>query len=500
MPSITTTAIHDDYKCYWKIWRKMRDSFQGEEHIKDRSLEQNRTYLNDKPELKPITSFDQYLRPTDSMRRLGSLGYQRFCDYIYRAKFYPFPEELKAQSLGLIENEPSTFELPTQLEFMLEDSTVNNESLAKVLSITNTEQLEVSRIGLLLNPSAEEGKPFNIGFFKAETIVDWNEVVLENSEKTLDWVKLLTDECASDYDCNHDNRSGTYSEKPVYLILQLIDGVYSQYKTTNANVEYGDSVELELISDSFVEDSFIQPMEAENALNEIPFVIINTTRLGVDVERPFLESITDAALSLYRASAHHEDAAYWGGESTLFTKGYGITEDEPNIYVGNGASNKTSAEYADAKIVTMGTDGIEPRKAIRDSLFEYCVTLGVDLLNKGTESGTALNIRSSVKTASLRTLALTGALGLQTLLRIGAKWLGVDPETVIITANTQFADIRYTADDFVKFSTLVNTGAMRDRDLFQLQKKQNLTTAGSYEDWKDEVTNENNTENNVNTE
>ena len=465
MNTVTSTA----YAAFAKIWKKMRDVLKGEDQVKKESLRQNSDNLDGTTALKAIRSFHQYIRPTDSMRRLGSLGEQRFCDYIYRSKFYPFPLEIQTQSLGLIENEPATFELPTQLEPMRNDATTNKESIAKVLSITNKEQLQVSRVGLLLNPSAIPTKPFNIGIYQTETIVDWNETVLDNSETVLDWVKLKTNEVDVDNKC-------------IYLILALDgeEGFYYQYKTIKANIQYGDAIETD---DGIVEDSFVIPVAAENKLFEIPFVIVNATRLGGDIEQPFLESVADAALSLYRASAHYEDALYWGGESTLMTRGFALGPDE-QIFVGNGAVNKTSADYAEADYVTMGTEGIEPRKANKDSLFEYCVALGVDLLNKGNESGAALNIRSNVKTASLKTLSLTAALGLQTLLRIGARWLNIDENTVIVTANTVFADVRYTAEDFVNFSTMVNLSAMRQVDLYELQKKQNIPTAESFEDWQ----------------
>ncbi|GAF69005.1 unnamed protein product, partial [marine sediment metagenome] len=192
------------------------------------------------------------------------------------------------------------------------------------------------------------------------------------------------------------------------------------------------------------------------------------------------------AISLFRASAHHEDALYWGGEGTLFTQGYAISEGE-TIKVGNGAVNKTNSEYASAQFVTMGTDGIEPRKTNVDDLFKYCIALGVDLINQGTESGTALSIRTNVKTASLKTLSLTGALGLQRLLRIGAMWLGVNPEDVTVTANTTFSETQYTADDFTKFSSMVSLGAMREVDLYNLQKKQGLTNADTYEQWENDL-------------
>ena len=459
------------YACYQKVWQKIRDCIAGWERIKERSLQQNTHYLKENnPELKAITTFDQYIRPTDSMRRLGEMGYQRFCDYIYRAMYYNFPAEVSTQSLGLIETEPPVIELPSELESMRSNATITSESLVKVISIMNTEQIEMGRVGLLLEPSADGLTPYNIGVYLAEAILDWNKIVLDDSNEIYDWYKLATDEYDDD-------------EKQIFIILRLVDGVYTQYKTTNLNSNYETTLAED---DGYIEGSLVSPQMAESTIDTIPFVIVNVCGLGADIERPYIESVADAALSLYRASAHLEDAIHWGGESTSFTKGYGLGEDQ-NIYMGNGAVNKSNLEYADAKFVTMGVDGIAPRQQNHDRLYEHCVSLGVDLLNKGPESGVALKVRSNVRTASLKNLSITGALGLQTLLRVGARWMGTDDTSVVIKANTTFADIRYSADDFVKMATMLDMGSMRYRDMYNLQVKNNITSAETFEEWENDL-------------
>lgn len=459
------------YEMFYTTWVKMWDAFQGEEHMKNRALEQNTSNLNSRTQIAAITTFDQYLRPTDSMRRLGDLGYQRFCDYIYLAKYYPFPVEVRSQSLGLIENQHATIELPVKMSGMIEDATANNDSMEKVLSLINERQLQSSRLGLLLVPSTSPSKPFNIAFYSSTSILDWVEVLDGESDKVFDWVKLAT----GDVDINN---------KPIFLILMRDErGVYVQYKTINSKARYGESFELD---GDYIADTYVEPMAGEKPLTEIPFVVVNATSLGGDVERPFMEQVVDASISLFRASAHYENALHWGGESTLFTKGYGLgaKDADKRIYVGNGATNLSSLEYADAKYVTMGTDGIEPRKQnVRDQ-YEYCISLGVDLINQGTESGTALNIRTNIKTASLKTLSLTGALGLESILRIGAVWIGADPGTVSVIANTSFSDHAYTAEDFVKLSSMIGLGTLRPIDMYTLQSKNSITDAESFEEWQ----------------
>lgn len=457
--------MNSEYSKYLTRWNKMYDTFDSEEHMKQRALSQSSGMFTGTAKLSPIIKFDQYLRPTDGMRRNKSHGYQRWTDYIYRAVWYAYPLESHDQALGMIENEPPVIELPPQLEYMKVDAADKHESLEKVLSITNSEQLKVSRIGSLISVTDDPQKPFNIAFYKAKAIQDWHEIIDKQGDKVLDWVKLLTSEMIND--------------KPVYLILYIEqDGFYSQYKTTNEDAKCG---EVGLSDEGYIQDSYIEPRVSEKPTATIPLVITNVQRLGTEIEDPFLESVSDKAIKLFQASATLEDTLYWGGQSTLFTQNYG--DDKNPIKIGNGAVNNSTSDTVYAEYATAGVDGIAPNRENVDKLKEDCVSLGFDLVNQGVESGTALDTRTAIKTAKLKTLAKTSANGLAWLLRQAAEWIGANPDEVIVTANTSFSDTQYTADDIQKFGLAVMSGNMLKEDLYSIMKKQELTSIESFNDW-----------------
>jgi hypothetical protein len=395
------------------------------------------------------------------MRRSTDHGYQRFCDFIFRSKYYPYPQETRDQGLGMIQNEPPVIELPTQLEFMRTNATANYESLEKVMNITNSEQMVVSRVGLLLGVTGDSNAPYNTWFYKAEAIINWNEVLTADGEKDIDWLVLKTKEVKDD--------------KPVYQVLYLEQGVYLTYKTTSDEIRYGEYI---LEGDEYVADSWVQPKVKETPLDRIPFVVINVQRLGYDFEKPFLEPLSDASIKLFQASARLEDNLEWGGKSTLFLAGV----EDKQYSVGNGSKIVTSESSASGSYLTAGIDGIEPSRKDVEEKKADCVALGVDLVNQGVESGIALATRTNIKTASLKTLAMTCAEGVQRLLRIGAEWIGANPEEVKIAANTTFADPVYTADDLLKMSMLVRNGDMSKEAFFNILKKMELTVADVIDD------------------
>ena len=296
-------------------------------------------------------------------------------------------------------------------------------------------------------------------------IINWNVILNSDGEKEVDWLVLETGDKIGD--------------KTVYEVLYIEqDGFYSMYKTTNTDCEYG---VYAVNDDEYIEDSWVQPQVKEQRINKIPFVVANVQRLGYDFEKPFLEPLSDASIKLFQASARLEDNLEWGGKSTLFTQNYAMGKNE-RVVVGNGAVNKTSADSAAAHYATAGVDGIEPSRKDVEEKKADCVALGVDLVNQGVESGIALMTRTNIKTASLKTLAKTGAEGTEMLLKTGAEWIGANPDEVDITANTSFSDPQYTADDLVKMSMLVRNGDMSQEAFFNILKKMGLTIADILDD------------------
>lgn len=459
---------------YGTIYQKMRDTMQNAKHMKTRTMAQNPMTKFSGCDKVVACNFDEYQTPTEGMMRSNLHGYNRFCKVVYDSTWYPYPKDTLNQGLGMIQNEPPTIDLPPQLEFMKTNATANYESLEKVMTIVNAEQMIVSRVGLLSSPiTGTSNEPFNTWMYKAEQIVDWNSIIDDEGESDIDWLVLRTDELSDD-------------KKTIYQVFYLdsyttdkgkVYPVASHtYKTDGEDIKYG---KYNKDDDGYIENSSTVPLIKEEPSTKIPFVVINVKRLGYDFEDPFLEPVSDASIKAFQSSARHEDNLEHGGKSTMFTKGYRL-EDNAKIFQGNGAVNDSTAEWADAKIVTSGTDGIEPTRKDLEEKKNDCVKLGFDLVEQGVESGVALALRATITTAKLKTLAKTGAEGVERLLKIGAVWIGANPDEVSITANTTFADPIYT---LTELRDLWMSGQVLRKDIYETQKKQGLTTIDNFEDW-----------------
>ena len=109
----------------------------------------------------------------------------------------------------------------------------------------------------------------------------------------------------------------------------------------------------------------------------------------------------------------------------------------------------------------------------------------MDTSARSVESGEALQMRVAARTATLNSIALTGAFALQSILRIAARWIGANPDEVIVTPNLDFADEQLEGKTLVDFMNAKMLGApisiesihkvMQDRGLTDFSLEQELT-------------------------
>ncbi len=452
--------MRPEYTSSLNTWQKMRDTLAGEVVVKARTLSQNPTALNGS--LTYDSSINQYLRMAQGLRQDVQTGVARFYDYVYRAMYYDFPSTIQSQSLGIIQNRDADFALPTQMEYLLTDATPNREPLSQVLSFTNQEQLSIGRIGLMLEVTTNKTNPYNICTYSGETIVDWEYALSETGDQKPIYVKLL--------EVIQERQGSEFVNKDQWRILALDEnGQYFQYVTDQKNFS-PDSLA------TVPEEMRLYPEVGRQRSEFIPFVCVNVVKNGFDVERPPLEGVADASLKLFQADAEYRNTMYYCSNGTLVTIGL-TTEELSNIKLGSGAGFNIGNESGDAKYISQDAGSLQANIANVENLKMYSASLGADLINAGTESGEALNTRLQVKTASLKTLAITGADGLERLLKIGAEWQNLNPEDVVVTPNTDFGVGTITPKDLLDLVATKNAGGITEQELFNIKKRNGYTTA-----------------------
>jgi hypothetical protein len=220
-----------------------------------------------------------------------------------------------------------------------------------------------------------------------------------------------------------------------------------------------------------------------NELDEIPCVVIGSTDVKIDIDEIPLLGVAQSAYAAYRLDADYRHQLYMTGQETLvMTKAK--AEDKPRA-IGAGVV-LTLPENADAKYIGPSGKGIEAhRKAIQDEK-DNAAAAGARLFDskdRAAESGDALRIRFAGQTATITSIALSSAAGIEKALKFAAKMAGADPEEVVVTPNLSFIDSTLSGSDALALVQIWQASAISKQTLYEaLQRGEIASTERSFED------------------
>lgn len=449
---------HPLYDHFYPQWLKLRHSYEGEDTIKDQETD--------------------YLPPTAGQLMDwnipvagGFKGQKAYENYKSRAVFPEFIGEAVKAMIGVMHSNPPVIELPQVMMPLMEQATNNRESLPLLLRRINEAQLVTGRIGLMGDlPDTEivgSILPY-IATYDAEKITNWDDGKREMP--TIQELNLVVlDE--SEYERQADF---TWEMIEKYRVLVLGDvfeneslGIYQQA--------------LFVGSTDFNPGQLMTPMLRGQSLTRIPFVFINATDLLSDPLPPPLRAIANLSLAIYRGEADYRIGLHNQSQDTLVVKGRRSMDDKGNpipLRYGLGAVIDVPPD-GDAKFIGLTSDGLpEQRECLmndRKQAREMAAQL-LDTTSRAKESGEALRVRVAAQTATLNQISLTGAEGLQTILRKIAEWIGADPEQVNVIPNLDFADSGMTPHDFFEMMAAKEKGLLlSDESIHALLKKHGYT-------------------------
>ena len=145
---------------------------------------------------------------------------------------------------------------------------------------------------------------------------------------------------------------------------------------------------------------------------------------------------------------------------------------------------------ADAKYVGVNSNGLaEQRQSLEADRAMAAQRAGqlATAKSRSVESGEALQTRIASVTATLNSIAICGAAGLERLLKIAARWVGADPDQVSVEPNLQFGDLAFGPRDIVELASARSMGAPLSRKSFHAVLKERGFTRMNYDDEIQEI-------------
>jgi len=452
-------SVHPKYTEMLPDWEKMRDVYKGERHVK----EQGTKYL-------PATQsmiLDGFGSPTLASR--VNVGAKAYDAYRTRAVLPDYLQDAVEVFMGLLHSQPPKIELPEALEPMREKATQLGESLEQLLRRVNEEQLVPGRLGLLLdlpkNPDPTGPVPY-IAMYVAEAITNWDDGEIEDDKAKLNMVVL---------DESGYKRVGfEWDFVSQYRVLELTpvareDGAPSKWGPYRVGVFQTGAGG----APDYVESQMINPALRGNILDEIPFVFINTKDIVAAPDKPTLLGLANACLTIYRGEADYRQNLHMQGQDTLVVKGELKRSGDPNqlaaagddspLRLGTGAMiHLEGGSDNGAEFIGVSANGLSEQRTALENDHKRTEAKSTALSassGDNVESGEALKTRVGARTASLNSIAITGAGALEWQLKVAAKWMGADPEKVKVTPNMEFADYQMTGDMLNKLIAAKRSGA-----------------------------------------
>lgn len=444
---------HPQYTEFSADWILMRDAFKGERHVKSKTIQ----YL---PYLQ-----SHVLDGTKSTNDKGSVAYAQ---YISRAVFPDYVQVGVETLVGILNAQPARIELPAKMEYLRAKATNQGESLLALLRRLHEQQLIVGRVGLLADMPAvvnQANPKLYLALYNGEAILNWDDSAIEEGAHKLQLVVL--DESG------HKRTGLSWEGHEKYRVLTLLpDGNGKDIYTFGV---YEDP-------DATFDESQQRPaMLRGSTLDEIPFVFINGKDNLAEPDVPPLLGLGRICYTIYRGEADYRYTLFMQGQDTLVVIG-GVLDTNVNageaLRVGAGSRIDVQMQ-GDAKFIGVSSSGLpEQRTALENDKMAAAVRTG-QLLAPGKmsmESGEALKTRVAAQTATLTSVALSSAAGLENLLKLVARWMGEDEEKVKVIPNLDFTNVAIEGQDIVQLITAKNLGyPLSYATLFKIAKARGLT-------------------------
>lgn len=430
-PQLTPELLH--------TWQVMRHTDEGQTCVKAYDAKASDLYIGRMQESWGNRLYTTYLPiPGGFIAQWGNGGKQMWRSYMERAQFPSIVAPAINSMVGIIHKSEWRIEMPPAMEFLWENATEDGQSLEAFSRKISRELLLMGRYIIGADRPAEGGEPYLVGQ-KAEAVINWDRAF------------YLVDE--SGY-----VRTGFEWEEDIkYRVHQLDEsGRYYQQLIDEREEPLGDPIYPEM-----------------GNLEGVPMVVVGARDVAQTVEQPPLVGAANAALALYRLDADYRHQLYMSGQETLV-----IDNGETPEAVGPAVVlelKSTNDSPAKAYYVSPTCSGIAAhQKAIQDE-WENAARAGAKLFDSGAaqESGEARRMRQNAESATLQTIANSGAAALEMALKKVALMLRLNPDQVTVEPPRKLLDAPMSASDVLQMVQAWREGGFSYQTLYEnLQRGQ----------------------------
>ena len=465
MATINNNISYDAHAKRWAVIRAFTD---GESELKRMDLARVGKPIREGDTSSP--SFIRRINPSD----LTVYNKQNNINNINGAVLYNAVVKTRSGLLGMLyRKEPIEAELPEAIEYIYKNVDGSGLSMMQQSRSLSSDIVSIGRGGLLTDMPINEGRQItqadvdagyraSIQFYRAESIVDWHETVI-NNVKALDLLILLEN--------IETIKPGTVNERE-------LSKQYKVYRLTAEGVTIEVYTESKERGEDLVSVGAVAVMAANNTpLRKIPFEFVGSKDNQPDIDSLPLEPIAAANRGHYQESANLAETSF-----NLSACQPVIADDNYARYA-RDPKNEGSVELGSKSVVVLGSGGsfslVAPppnplAKAVQDGYKDQMIELGAQLITSGgmAETAEAAKLKHSSDVSDLEIMSSNISEAYTKSIEHVCALMGVDYESEYkFKLNDEFFDMALSADDAVKWVSVWQGGAMSKTELDTIMVK-----------------------------
>ena len=442
---------HKNYDLYATKWQRCRDVVSGQDSVH-----------------------------AAGSRYLPMLKDQELAEYlamVQRTPFYNATWRTIAGFIGMMFRKPPTLEVSAKIEEYLEDVTMSGITFQAFAQDCALEDLEVSRLGVLVDhpplKTKEDGTALSVAEaelagqrpsmqqYKAEAIINWeftriaNKTVL-SQVRLLEFETIKLSEFETDEECH-------------IRVLDLIDGKYR--------------VRIFKEEDESQIGEDLYPLMNGKPLDFIPFYFIGPDGTDGTLDDPIMIDLVDLNLKHYMVSADYEHGCHMTGLPTPVISGYQREFDqtgkpvESKFYIGSTTAWVFPDVGAKAEFLEFTGQGLSALEKNLDRKEAQMAAIGARMLapeKTGVEAAETLAMRHNGENSILAAIAVAVSQGLTKALKVFCEWAGENSNNVKFEINREFIPVIADSALLTQLMALVQGGYLDKESLFDWLKRADL--------------------------
>lgn len=434
---------HKQYKKYSDKWKKIENITEGDE------VEQYLITLNPKDKSQE--------------NRFRNEQYQD------RAVFYDIAGYTKAGLVSLPFSKPSSIELPTSLEYLVDNVDGKGSDLTQQAKDSLSQVIGKGRCGLFVTfPKTEKElskADMNLYFstiqkVEANQIINWHTRTV-GSIALLDLVVIQEEVCELNLE--------TYEEESYDQITELYLDEFQVYVVRKWKHNKKDDTWV-------ITDKSVPKQANGQPFHKIPFIFLGSEYNSAEVNHPPLLNLCNQNIAHYRNSADYEDSVFYCGQAQPWMSGF--TTEHAKLL-------KSSETYVGSRNLMgvpsgerFGFESAPPNPLARQAMLDkvdIMIGLGARFIKESGKIKTATEAASDSKVqhSQLATIVANVNEGYQKALHFVSLFMG-NKEEVNFELNTNFISPTASAQDIQAMVASFIQGAIPQSDYFRWLKQRDL--------------------------